>query len=175
MLVRLPNTQYPIPNIFFNEVVMKILAARPELCVVCGACEEICAMTFYKQPDRERSTIRISLPEVSEADPIIEFCDQCGECIAVCPTDALYRAKNGIVRLRKRDCIGCMSCVGFCPTLVMYVFPDDPIPFKCIACGVCVKECPSDALCMVEVDVPGEVNELTRVVRSKTGEGSHGS
>ena len=153
---------------------MKILAARPELCVDCGACEEICAMTFFKVPDRDRSAIRITALGVAGADYAIEFCDQCGECIAVCPTEALYRAKNGIVRLRKRDCVGCLACVGFCPTLVMYVHPDDTVPFKCIACAVCVEECPADALYMTEVDVPPEVTELTRSIRAITGEGSHG-
>lgn len=152
---------------------MKILAARTELCVACGACEEACAMAFYKTPDRERSAIRISVDD-SDNDPVIEFCDQCGECIAVCPTQALYRAKNGIVRLRKQDCVGCLACVGFCPTLVMYVYQEDTTPFKCVACGICVKECPSDALYLKEVEVPAEVTELTRSIREKTGEGSHG-
>jgi len=132
-------------------------------------------MTFFKVPDRERSAIRIAAPEVLDADCKIEFCDQCGECIAVCPTQALYRAKNGIVRLRKRDCVGCMACVGFCPTLVMYVYPHDAVPFKCIACGVCVKECPADALYMTEVEIPPEVTELTRSIRFKAGGGFYGS
>ena len=132
-------------------------------------------MTFFKTADRELSAIRITAREVEDADPAVEFCDQCGECIAICPTQALYRAKNGIVRLRKSDCVGCLACVGFCPTLVMYVNPDDTVPFKCIACGVCVKECPSDALYMTEADVPPEVTELTRSIRAITGEGSHGA
>jgi ferredoxin len=132
-------------------------------------------MTFFKVPDRERSVIRVTPPEVIDPHPAIEFCDQCGECVAVCPTDALYRAKNGIVRLRKKDCVGCMACVGFCPTLVMYVVPEDPIPFKCIACGKCVDVCPTDALYMVEEEVPAEVTELTRSIRVKTGVGSHAS
>jgi ferredoxin len=131
-------------------------------------------MAFFKVPERDRSAIRISVsPE--RADPLIAFCDQCGECIAVCPTQALYRAKNGIIRLRRQDCTGCLACVGFCPTLVMYVHPDDTVPFKCIACGVCVKECPADALFLMEVDVPEPVTELTRSIRFKTGEGTHGS
>ena len=154
---------------------MKILAVQPELCVACGACEEACAMAFFKVPDRELSAIRVMAAEVTDADPVIEFCDQCGECIAICPTGALYRARNGVVRLRKQDCVGCLACVGFCPTLVMYVNPTDTVPFKCIACGICVKECPEDALSMVEVGVPPDVDELTRSVRAKTGVGSHAS
>ena len=154
---------------------MKILAARPELCVACGVCEESCAMAFFKVPDRELSAIRITAAQVTDADPLIEFCDQCGECIAVCPTGALYRARNGIVRLRKQDCVGCLACVGMCPTLVMYVNPADTVPFKCVACGVCVRDCPEDALYIKDVEVPPEVTELTRSVRFMTGEDSHAS
>lgn len=135
-------------------------------------------MTFFKVPDREWSAIRVAGPGPAalDEDCTIEFCDQCGECIAVCPTEALFRAKNGIVRLRKKECVGCLACVGFCPTLVMYVHSDDTVPFKCIACNKCVDDCPADALYMTEVEAPPEVTELTRSVRSKTGEeGSHGS
>jgi carbon-monoxide dehydrogenase iron sulfur subunit len=154
---------------------MKVLAARPELCVACGVCEEICATTYYKVSERDRSAIRITVPEASDQDCEIAFCNQCGECIAVCPTQALYRAKSGIVRIRKKACVGCMACVGFCPSLAMYTYPGDILPFKCIACGKCADDCPTDALYMVEVETPAEVTELTRSIRSKTGEGSHGS
>lgn len=156
---------------------MKVLLARRELCVACGACEEVCALTFFKVPDRERSAIRVTPPggpwetepELWDPDCTIEFCDQCGECIAVCPTQALFRSRDGIVRLRKRDCVGCLACVGFCPTLVMYVHPDDTLPFKCVACGKCVDECPADALLMAEAEIPAQITELTRSVRSGAG------
>jgi carbon-monoxide dehydrogenase iron sulfur subunit len=153
---------------------MKVLAARPELCTGCYLCEQTCALTFFKALDRDRSAIRVNVPAVREEEIDISFCSQCGECIAVCPTGALYRLKNGIVRIRKQDCVGCMACVGFCPTLTLYVSEGDVVPFKCIACGKCVDDCPTDALYMMEVEVPPAVTELTRSIRSKTGEGSHG-
>jgi Fe-S-cluster-containing dehydrogenase component len=153
---------------------MKVLAVRSELCVGCYLCEQTCAELYFKVDERERSAIRITPPKVIEEECEIAFCDQCGECIAVCPTGALYRAKNGIVRLRKKDCTGCAACVGFCPTLTMYVYPGDSIPFKCVACAKCVEVCPTDALYMTEVQVPPEVTEVTRSIRAKTGEGSHG-
>jgi carbon-monoxide dehydrogenase iron sulfur subunit len=153
---------------------MKVLAVKPELCVGCGVCEVTCANLYFKVSDRTKSAIRLTVPPAKEQDCIIEFCNQCGECIAVCPTQALYRAKNGIVRLRKKDCVGCNACVGFCPSLVMYTQPEDIVPFKCIACGKCADDCPTEALYMVEVDAPPEVTELTRSIRAKTGEASHG-
>ena len=153
---------------------MKVLAVRPELCRACGVCEQTCAELYFKVSDRDRSAIRISVLEDPKKDAVIEFCNQCGECIAVCPTQALFRAKNGIVRIKKQDCTGCLACVGFCPTLTMYVPPGDVVPFKCIACAKCADNCPTDALFMTEVEVPAPVTELTRSIRAKTGEASHG-
>lgn len=155
----------------YGEKPMKVLAVRPEACSACGICEEVCSETFFKVTDRARSSIRVTV--VDNACQFA-FCNQCGECIAVCPTGALYRAKNGLVRLRKEDCVGCMACVGFCPNHAMFFLPDDIVPFKCSACGKCARECPTDALYMAEVDVPPPVTELTRSIRFKTGEGSHG-
>jgi carbon-monoxide dehydrogenase iron sulfur subunit len=153
---------------------MKVLAVRPELCTACRLCEQTCAETFFKVIDRNKSAIQVTVLAALEEDAVVEFCSQCGECIAICPTQALYRAKNGIVRLRKQDCTGCMACVGFCPTLTMYVAPNDTLPFKCLACGKCVDICPTDALYMTEAEIPPEVTEVTRSIRLKTGEGSHG-
>jgi carbon-monoxide dehydrogenase iron sulfur subunit len=150
---------------------MKVLAVKRELCNGCGECEKICALTFFKVTDRDKSAIRVE--EVS-GGYAVAFCNQCGECIAVCPTDALYRIKNGIVRLRAKDCVGCLACIGFCPDLVMYAAPDDIVPIKCIACGKCVDVCPTGALSMIAVDTPPPVSELTRSIRAKTGAGSHG-
>jgi Fe-S-cluster-containing dehydrogenase component len=129
---------------------MKVLSYDAELCTGCHVCEEVCSETWHKVTDAEKSNIRIH--DDGEGNVSALYCVQCGECIAVCPTDALYRDKKGIVRLRKKLCVGCLSCVGFCPYLAMYTHPDQPEPFKCIACGNCVKECPAEALAVVEVE-----------------------
>ena len=127
---------------------MKSLSYDPELCVGCGICEEVCSETWFKVVDAEKSCIRIA----GGAELTAVYCVQCGECIDVCPTQALTRDKRGIVRLKKSLCVGCLSCVGFCPYLAMFHHPDQSEPFKCIACGRCVKECPADALAIVDVE-----------------------
>ncbi len=131
---------------------MKVLAFYPERCVGCHICEEVCSETWFKVTDRSRSRIRIH----DEVDGPVQaaFCVQAGECIEVCPTQALYRNKQGIVMLRARRCVGCLSCVGFCPYMVMFHHPEEKTPFKCVACGKCVEECPADALAIIEVDTP---------------------
>jgi len=51
-----------------------------------------------------------------------------------------------VVRIDKKKCVGCLGCVGFCSELSMFYSDDEPVPFKCIACGICVKACPEGAL-----------------------------
>jgi len=128
----------------------KVLSYDPELCVGCDICEEVCSQTWFKVVDAEKSSIRIYEGKDGILDAI--FCNQCGDCIEVCPTGALFRDRRGIVRLRKKLCVGCLSCVGFCPYEAMFYHVDQDEPFKCIACGKCVDECPAEALAIVEIE-----------------------
>ncbi|MBE9507463.1 MAG: 4Fe-4S binding protein [Chloroflexi bacterium] len=131
---------------------MKVLSFDPDACVGCYVCEEVCSETWFKVVDKEKSSIRIY--DDGEGKLSAVFCNQCGECIAVCPSEALYRDKKGIVRVRKKLCVGCLSCVGFCPNGAMFYHADQTEPFKCVSCGQCVEECPSEALAIVEVEMP---------------------
>ncbi len=124
---------------------MKYLYKNDELCIQCHQCEITCAKKTQGYDDILKSSIRINDIGTSEEE-IINLCNQCGECIDVCAELALSRAKNGVILLNKRKCVGCLVCVGFCPTLSMRVHDDMLIPFKCIACGECVKNCPTGAI-----------------------------
>lgn len=126
---------------------MKVLKKNPELCIACHECESTCANTWFKEKNIEKSCIRIE--ENSEQKNIIT-CTQCGECMDVCPTQAITRDKNGIVRINKKMCVGCFMCVGFCPEIAMIMHGDNIEPFKCVSCGQCVKVCPTNAISMSE-------------------------
>lgn len=128
---------------------MKIVAAKPELCNGCYVCEDTCAQARFKANDRSKSSIRIS--ENPEGGFLINVCDQCGECIDICPAQAIYRTKNGTVMVRKKDCVGCYACIGFCPTGAMHMHGDLLEPFKCTVCGKCTEECPTGAIYIAEV------------------------
>lgn len=130
---------------------MKILRAKPELCNECHVCEEICSANFSKDNNLEVSVIKIGTRKSDTGQISIVTCDQCGACIEVCPVQAIYRAKNGTVLIKKDECVGCYSCVGFCPIGAMQKHQSKDEPYKCIACGKCVKECPTEALIMDEV------------------------
>lgn len=124
---------------------MKVLSKKKELCVGCGACENTCSNTFFKEKNELKSCIR-----VNKVNNYITTCTQCGECIDICPVEAIYRDKNGVVRIKKDICVGCFMCVGFCPENAMFMHDDYIEPFKCIACGLCVKNCPTEAIYIEE-------------------------
>jgi carbon-monoxide dehydrogenase iron sulfur subunit len=137
---------------------MKVLVTQPELCIGCTLCEDICSNAWYKEINRARSAIRIT--SLGNAEYELAVCTQCGECIDVCPTQAISRNKQGVVRVDKKLCIGCLSCVGFCPILTMYYYEGDPVPFKCISCGLCARECPTGTLSLEDLpDAPLTVTE----------------
>jgi len=109
-------------------------------------------MTYFKVADPERSAIRIFEPATEGESYTATFCNQCGECIDICPVKALSRSKLGVVRIKKKVCVGCYACVGFCPILVMRTHPEESFPFKCVACGKCAEACPEGALEIIEVE-----------------------
>lgn len=127
---------------------MKKLVADASLCTGCGTCEKVCSQAYYKEEDRAKSAIRVSAG--AEGGYTIAVCDQCGVCKDMCSPMALSQAANGVVRLDKKRCVGCLICVGECLRDFMCYHDDLPTPFKCVACGLCAKSCPSGALSIVE-------------------------
>ena len=122
---------------------MKYLKTYDDKCIGCGTCMSVCSQLYFKEDSPDKSRVR-----VTDADEgfHIRVCNQCGNCVEVCPADALTINKQGVVMLNKSRCIGCLACVSACPISVMWHNPGDLNPFKCIACGACAKECPADAL-----------------------------
>ena len=108
----------------------------------------MCSMAWRKAEDKEKSSIRIGADD--QGGYSISVCDQCGICIDMCSAVALSRAANGVVLLDKKSCVGCLVCVGECLRDLMFYHDDLPTPFKCTACGLCVKECPGEVLAIVE-------------------------
>jgi Fe-S-cluster-containing hydrogenase component 2 len=131
-----------IREVLSRGVRMKRIVVKQELCTKCHKCEEVCSEAFFKVNDSKKSAIRID----DSSDEPVNVCNQCGECIDICSEETLARAKNGVVLLGKKKCVGCFMCVGFCPTLSMRMHEEFVEPFKCTACGLCVKECPTGAI-----------------------------
>jgi anaerobic carbon-monoxide dehydrogenase iron sulfur subunit len=130
---------------------MKVLVTDDTLCIGCHLCEDVCSQAWFKEITRGKSCIRID--GLGNAEWAMTVCNQCGECINICPAGAISRDKAGVVRVKKELCVGCYSCVKYCPYLAMHYHGEHLEAFKCISCGLCAKECPVGAL-SIEV-LPG--------------------
>lgn len=124
---------------------MTVLLKNESLCIGCGACETACSQAFFKVDDKEKSCIRVHAEPLGEGFKLTT-CTQCDVCSSECQIIALKKDKKGIVRLDKKNCVGCFICVGYCPEDAMMQHDDFIEPFKCISCGICTKVCPTQAI-----------------------------
>ena len=90
-----------------------------------------------------------------------------GTCAKVCPFDAIH-VVNGVAVVDKEACKACKKCIAVCPKHLISLVPYDakfavacsskdkgPVTMKacqvgCIGCGICVKNCPNQAVTVTE-------------------------
>lgn len=90
-----------------------------------------------------------------------------GDCVRVCPRDAISISDRGVAEINPSVCIGCGLCVRTCPNSIIALFKDTArvvvacsshdkgaqtrkaCKDGCIACGKCEKSCPNDAIHVV--------------------------
>ncbi|HLH62419.1 MAG TPA: 4Fe-4S dicluster domain-containing protein [Ktedonobacteraceae bacterium] len=88
---------------------------------------------------------------------LVNRCNHCDDapCVAICPTKALYKRKDGIVDFDSSRCIGCKSCMQACPYDALYIEPNTHTAAKCNYCAhrtelglepACVVVCPEHAI-----------------------------
>jgi len=94
-------------------------------------------------------------------------CIGLGDCVRVCRFDAMQIGDSGIVEIDFDKCTGCAVCVDACPKEVLAMYPrehrvvlscltadrgkavKDVCQVGCIQCQLCIKECPADAISLV--------------------------
>jgi len=84
------------------------------------------------------------------------LCNNCENpiCVTVCPVNASYRRKDGLILVDPHRCIGCRYCMAVCPYDARYVNPRVNIVEKCYWCEhlvsqglkpACVAACPTQS------------------------------
>jgi Fe-S-cluster-containing dehydrogenase component/formate-dependent nitrite reductase membrane component NrfD len=93
------------------------------------------------------------------------LCNQCEEapCARICPTNALFKRRDGIVDLNGESCIGCRACMEACPYDQLFIDPNTHTAEKCNFCAnrvenklqpACVSVCPTECRIFGDLDDP---------------------
>ncbi len=87
-----------------------------------------------------------------------------GDCVEVCPFQAISRGKNGLIAIDPEKCTGCGKCLAECPKGMLLLVPEksevvvaclskdrakrvsQACKKGCIACKRCEKACPVKAI-----------------------------
>jgi Fe-S-cluster-containing dehydrogenase component/formate-dependent nitrite reductase membrane component NrfD len=104
---------------------------------------------------------------------LVNRCNHCDDapCVAICPTKALYKRKDGIVDFDSSRCIGCKSCMQACPYDALYIDPYSHTAAKCNYCAhrvevglepACVVVCPEQAIIAGDMHDPN--TEIARTI-----------
>ena len=125
-------------------------------CTGCKLCQIVCSVANFEENNPKKAGIRIVSKLFTEARYEVVVCDQCGECIATCPFDAI-RLASGVVTINPELCTNCGVCVDACPNGALFTHPDVDHPIKCILCGECEKLCPRGILGILAASDEGEV------------------
>lgn len=141
---------------------MKRVYVNEQWCLGCHLCEYYCAFAAAGGQDMVSALkgVRINPRIRIEEGQGISFaisCRHCKEpvCVKGCITGALT-AKDGVITIDKKRCIGCYTCILQCPYGAISSSDDGAIQ-KCELCtktaaGVpsCVGGCPNGAIVFEE-------------------------
>ncbi|WP_419925750.1 4Fe-4S dicluster domain-containing protein [Candidatus Poriferisocius sp.] len=147
-----------------------------ESCIGCHACTVACKAEHDVPLGVNRTWVKYietgTFPDVERHFSVMR-CNHCDDapCISICPTNALFRAENGVVDFDDANCIGCKGCMNACPYDAIYINPATNTANKCNFCNhrieqglepSCVVVCPTHAIKVVDLDDPAD--ETTQII-----------
>ncbi|MEN8040562.1 MAG: 4Fe-4S dicluster domain-containing protein [Actinomycetota bacterium] len=137
-------------------------------CIGCHACTVACKTEHQVPLGVNRTWVKYveqgTWPDTKRSFSVMR-CNHCTDapCVAICPTSALFKRKDGIVDFDTSRCIGCKSCMQACPYDALYIDPNEHTAQKCNYCAhrvevgiepACVVVCPEQAIVAGDLDDP---------------------
>lgn len=140
-----------------KRILKKRILTHFDICTGCNICQLACTMVKDGgfNPDLARLDIIKSKDNLYNQPVVCNHCDN-PYCMNVCPVGAITRDERGFVVIDDEVCIGCALCVRYCPLDMCTIRGQGKKDkaFKCDFCGgdpQCVRECPTGALELVEI------------------------
>ena len=146
-------------------------------CIGCHACTIACKAEHDIPVGAHRCWVKTvekgAFPDTQRLFfPVL--CNQCEEapCLKICPTNALYKRRDGIVDLNAAACIGCRACMAACPYDQLFIDPNTRTAEKCNFCAnrvenelqpACVSVCPTD--CRIFGDLEDPESRVAQIVQ----------
>ena len=150
-----------------------------DVCIGCHACTVACKTEHEVPLGVNRTWVKYiekgSWPDTKRFFSVLR-CNQCTDapCVAICPTQALYKRHDGIVDFDTSRCIGCKSCMQGCPYDALYIDPTEHTAQKCNYCAhrtdvglepACAIVCPEEAIIAGDLDDP--LSKISRMVATE--------
>jgi Fe-S-cluster-containing dehydrogenase component/formate-dependent nitrite reductase membrane component NrfD len=146
-------------------------------CIGCHACTIACKVEHQIPVGSHRCWVKTVEKGVFPDAQRFFFpvlCNQCEDapCVRICPTNTLYRRRDGIVDFNQESCIGCRACMEACPYDQLFIDPNTHTAEKCNFCAnrvenkllpACVSVCPTE--CRIFGDLDDPLSEVSRIVQ----------
>jgi Fe-S-cluster-containing dehydrogenase component/formate-dependent nitrite reductase membrane component NrfD len=135
-------------------------------CIGCHACTTACKSENEVPLSVNRTWVKYvetgTYPDTRRHFQVTR-CNHCANppCVRICPVQAMYQRKDGIVEFDPSICIGCKACMQACPYDAIYIDPEDGTAAKCTYCAhrtdiglepACVVVCPEHAIIAGDMD-----------------------
>jgi len=144
-------------------------------CIGCHACTIACKAEHQIPIGVNRCWVKTVEQGTFPATRRLFFpvlCNQCDDapCARICPTNALFKRRDGIVDLHGDACIGCRACMVACPYDQLFIDPNTHTAEKCNFCAnrvenellpACVSVCPTE--CRIFGDLDDPTSEVARI------------
>lgn len=153
-------------------------------CIGCQACTVSCSIE--NQPPIGQFRTVVHQYEVADADTgrvasfmLPRLCNQCDKppCVPVCPVQATWQQKDGIVVVDNEQCVGCGYCVQACPYDARFINHSTQTADKCNFCvhrldvgllPACVESCVGGARIIGDLNDPDSV--INQVLEENYGD-----
>ena len=145
-------------------------------CIGCHACTIACKSEHEIPVGVNRCWVKTvekgSFPDTKRFFfPVL--CNQCDDapCVSICPTNTLFKRRDGIVDFNSDSCIGCRACMAACPYDQLFIDPKTQTAEKCNFCAnrvenklqpACVSVCPTE--CRIFGDLDDPTSEVAQIV-----------